>query len=230
VDSMRWSRLSGGSQFRLVVALLFGAGFCLPLLADGDEVGIPRLHFEFGKPKAVTIYPGQDVDLLPSGEPRSGRTYWYLPYTLTNRSGLGASFFVTVRGSSDKGKKYSDLALPWVERKIERMEQKRLWSKVDLLANGQSIDAYSEFKPGAKKACVAIFNPIDPEADKITIDVHGLIDDFEVEELAGGALKITERVLRLSFERPGDEFFTSMDSFKFKSKAWVKISREIPAS
>lgn len=230
MDSYSLSRPEGGSRARLVLGFLIGAWLLSPLVAKGDEVGIPRLTFEFGKPKAVTIYPGQDVDLSPTGEPRAGRTYWYLPYTLVNRSGMSANFFVTVRGSSDKGRKYSDLALPWVERKVERMEQKKLWSKVDLLANGQSIDAYTEFKPDDQKRCVAIFNPIDPEADKIIIDVHGLIDDFEVEEISGGALKITERVLRLTFVRPGDEFFTSLDSFKFKSKGWVRISREMPAS
>ena len=61
---------------------------------------------------------------------------------------------------------------------MEKLEQRELYSKADLLEQGEGIGAYVQFAPGDKRDCVAIFNPIDPEADKITILVHGLVDDI----------------------------------------------------
>ena len=38
----------------------------------------------------------------------------------------------------------------------------------------------------------------------------------------------TERVLELSYERPGDEFYTSLDAFEFKGRKWKKITVTTP--
>ncbi|MFQ5653480.1 MAG: hypothetical protein ACE5GW_01970 [Planctomycetota bacterium] len=198
---------------------------------DRDENSlIGQLEFKLEKPKTVAVYPGSDVGGSASGIPQSGRVYWYLRYTLSNKGKKEGRFFVTLTARSDKGQRYSDLALAFVEKKIEKIEQRKLWSKSDLIATGKKIDAYLEFSPGEKKECVAIFNPLDGEADKIVIDVHGLVDDIELEDLGGGRFRVTERVLRITFLRPGDEFYTSMDRFKFAGKEWISITREIPSS
>lgn len=197
---------------------------------DDDAAKIARLEFKPGKPKTVTIYPGEGSDLTPSGSLQEGRLYWYLPYTLTNKSDKTASFFVTVRAYSDKGRRYSDLALSQVEDKVEKLEQRELYSKADLLEQGESIGTYLQFAPGDERECVAIFNPIDAEADKIEIHVHGLVDDIEVEELPGGGYRITERVLKLTYERPGDEFYTSLDAFEYKGQEWTKKVTETSSS
>ena len=88
-----------------------------------------------------------------------------------------------------------------------------LFSRADLLEKNGAGDLGLKVNAGQKIECVAIFNAIDPEADKIMVDFHGLVDDIDVEELPGGTLKLTERVLRLNFERPGDEFYTSTVSY-----------------
>jgi hypothetical protein len=193
------------------------------------EVQIAQLEFTPGQPRAVTIYPGNGSGVSGGGTLESGRLYWYLPYTVENKSAKAGSFFVTCRAYSDKGRRYSDLALPFVEERVEKMEQRPLFSKADLLAQGEGIGAYVQYAPGDKKECVAIFNPIDPEADRITIEVHGLIDDIEIQELAGGGFKVTERVLVLTYARPGDEFYTALDSFEFKGREWQKRTTETPA-
>jgi len=203
----------------------------LPLLAftwsalDGrpqDAGDIAQLVFTAGTPKSVTVYPAPDGDSARGDTVRSGRLYWYLPYTLENKGTEGGKFFVTVRAYSDKGRRYSDLALADVEKRVEKLERRPMQSKADLLKAGEGIGSYTDFPAGKKSECVAIFNPIDAEADQIRVEIHGLVDDIEIEELPGGGFKVTERVLVLRYERPGDEFYTSLDSFEFKGQEWEK--------
>ncbi len=195
-----------------------------------EDQGIATLDMKFERPRQITLYGGKGNDLRPDGVPGSGRTYWYLPYTVENKSGIDATFHVSMTASSDKNRRYSDIALPWVETAVERRERKPLFSRVDLQKKNGSGELGLGFPAGDKRECVAIFNAIDPEADRIVIDVHGLVDDIEVEELSNGDIKLTERVLRIEFRRPGDEFFTSMDSFEFQKKSWVKVTHEFSGS
>ena len=109
-------------------------------------------------------------------------------------------------------------------------ERKPLFSRVDMFKKHGAGELGLNFPAGEKRECVALFNAIDPEADFIVIDVHGLVDDIEVEELPDNGLRLTERVLRLEFHRPGDEFYTSMDSFQFEKKTWVAVTHEFPGS
>ena len=231
---VRWrGRRVGPAALVVVIAVaiastLFGtaaAGWRSP--QDASEIA--QLEFTPGTPKSVTIFPGGGDGGSATASLETGRLYWYLPYTLKNSGEKAGSFFVTIRAYSDKGRRYSDLALPYVEKRIEKLEQRELRSKADLLADGEGLGAYVQFDPGREQECVAIFNPIDPEADKITVRVHGLIDDIEIEELPGGGFKVTERVLVLKYERPGDEFYTSLDSFEFKGREWTKMTTETPA-
>ncbi len=185
-----------------------------------DDPGIARLELKFERPRQITVFGGEGNDLRPDGVPESGRTYWYLRYTVENKSGIDGTFHVGIKARSDKNRRYANIALPWVEDAVERREGKMLFSRADLLKKNGAGDLGMKVNAGDKVECVAIFNAIDPEADKVQIDFHGLVDDIEVEETPGGSLKLTERVLRLNFERPGDEFYTSMDLFRFKSKVW----------
>jgi len=193
---------------------------------DADDPGIARLELKFERPRQITVFGGEGNDLRPDGVPEAGRTYWYLRYTVENKSGIDGTFHVGIKARSDKNRRYANIALPWVEKAIERREGKMLFSRADLLEKNGAGDLGLKVIAGQKIECVAIFNAIDPEADKIMVDFHGLVDDIAVEELPGGILKLTERVLRLNFERPGDEFYTSMDLFQFKKKKWMMNTLE----
>ncbi|MCA8959307.1 MAG: hypothetical protein KDC38_02290 [Planctomycetes bacterium] len=208
------------ATFAIVSLLFLGHG-------DAEEGSkLNPLSIKFEKPRTVTIYPGTDVENDVSGIPKAGRVYWYLPYTLTNTGSDAEKFFVSVKASSDKDRSYSDLALGYVEQKIERIERRKLHSKVDLVAEGKSLASYQTYAPGQSRECVAIFNPLDPEADKIDVFFHGLVNDIVLEPIGDGRFRVTERVLRVTFERPGDEFYTSLDQFKFKSKTWITLTKE----
>ena len=58
-------------------------------------------------------------------------------------------------------KKYRDLPLGYVEKKIEKIERRTLRSKSDRSAEAKSKgnDLYEDYEPGQSRECVAIFNP-----------------------------------------------------------------------
>ena len=209
--------------------VLLGLTFLLTLndRSVAQEAELERLEFKPLVPHTVTIYAGAGGDGDRASYRRSGRIFWYLRYSLKSVSSKKTKFFVTVSAIDDKEVTYSDLILADVEKKIESMEQRELWSKVDRNKAGARINEYEEFKPGQSRECVAIFNPIDPEADKITLRVFGLVNDVEMENLSGTKWRISERVLEVTFERPGDEFYTSLDKFNFVGQKWVTQSREV---
>ncbi len=214
----------------LMVMILAGFSGGVISLDAQDDPGIARLELKFERPRQITIFGGKGNDLRPDGVPASGRTYWYLPYTIENKSGIDSTFHLGMMASSDKNHRYTDIALPWVEKAVERRERKRLFSRVDMLKKNGAGELGIDFAAGDKRECVAIFNAIDPEADRIIIDVHGLIDDIQVEELPNNGVRLPERVMRLEFHRPGDEFFTSMDSFQFEKKKWADVPHEFSGS
>lgn len=191
-----------------------------------SPIELEELTFTFEHPRTVIVYPGED-GVRDAGPADSGRIYWYLRYTLVNKGNNDASFFVSLSAHSDKDRKYRDLALAPVEKKVERIERRPLHSKADMLAEGKPLDAREEYPAGQSRDCVAIFNPLDPEADTIIVEVRGLLNDLVVEKLAGDRVRITERVLRLTFERPGDEFYTALDQFVFKGKKWETVTQEL---
>ena len=215
----------------VVVALLavavFLGGVDTSVLDAEEELKFDRLEMKVGKPRTVTIYPGAGKDAKERGFKRGGRVYWYLPYTLKNLSDKRSEYFVSLSAHSDKNKTYSDLALPHVEKKVERIEQKKLQSRADLHAEGRKPGDVEAFGAGETRDCVAIFNPIDPEADTFVIRVRGLVNDLDIENLGGDKWRVTERVLELTFRRPGDEFYTSLDKFKFVGQKWKSDTKEI---
>ena len=228
-----WSRVfvAIGAITLAWVVLLGGAATAQD---DTDiNIDIKQLEFQWEQPKTVVIYPGsKDIESSPEASD-SGRVYWYLPYRLTYKGKETGRFFVSVRATSDKRRnkvpQYRDLVLPHVEKKIERLEQRELISKGDLI-NAKDADEYRyvSYEPNESKQCVAIFNPLDPEADTIRVYVHGLVDDVKVENLGDGKFRIEERVLQITFERPGDEIYPTLDDIKFVSKKWITLSVTTP--
>ncbi|MCI0651019.1 MAG: hypothetical protein L0Z55_03970 [Planctomycetes bacterium] len=229
IDSRRvFSGNKNGARALSIAAALGGLLLSAGLGSySADEVSIERLDFVVGRPRTITVYPGVGSGEVQGEVPKAGKVYWYLTYTLTNASDRDAKFFVTVSAKSDDEIQYSDLALAEVESKIEQLERRKLHSKADLLAADQPPNSYEAYAKAESKECVAIFNTLDPEAHRIAVRVYGLVNDLVQESLGDRKYRITERVLELVFERPGDEFYTSLDKFKFGGQKWVTVMREI---
>jgi len=68
-------------------------------------------------------------------------------------------------------------------------------------------------KPGETRWGVAIFPPVDPEMDHMTVVIEGLSN-------ANNFMLMHRPVLCLDYTRLGDEFYTMQDKFEFVSKYW----------
>ena len=158
----------------------------------------------------------------------TGRVYWYLVYRLGNTSKENRDCFVNITAVSDNNKQYADLYLPSVERAIEKKEGQPLWGKTDeyaIISKRKPDDPkynYITLKAGEKRLCVAVFNHLDPNANKITISISGLSNEIRYVSKEDGTKELEERVRELYFERPGDEYAITADSFKAVGKEWVK--------
>ena len=162
-----------------------------------------------------------------------GRTFWYMVYSLENKSGADRNFFLSISAKSDRKRGYSDLFLPSVEKAIERQEDRPLWGKADKFkalkdkSLGERKFAYTRIKDGEKRFCVAVFNKFDPNAKNITIRVTGLSNDIEVISDPGGRTLLRERIRLIHLSRPGDEYEITNDSFKNLRMEWRKESTEV---
>ena len=200
--------------------------------ADSGDDDLWALDFKFQKLRMIT----------PRRGPGKGRTYWYMVYTLENKTGEDREFFISITATSNRNKTYSDLFLPSVERDIERKEGREghLWGKTDkyeiLSQRDPEDDKYNyttiraNEKDAEKRYCVAVFNKLDPNANKITIRVAGLSNDIEEVTSEVGSIEIRERVRELQFERIGDEYEITKDTFKLIGKRWIKKTLRIETS
>ena len=90
-----------------VTTMLFTFGFQSSVVAaqEADDPGIARLELKFERPRQITVFGGEGNDLRPDGVPESGRTYWYLRYTVENKSGIDGTFHVGIKARSDKNRR-----------------------------------------------------------------------------------------------------------------------------
>jgi hypothetical protein len=165
----------------------------------------------------------------------TGRVYGYLVYTLANTTKEDREVFVEISATSENGKQFSDIFLPSVEREIEKKEgDSTLWGKADLFALQKKKKPddpkynYMTLKAGERRNCVAIFNRLDPNAQKLKIQVAGLSNEVRKITKEDGTRELEERVRELQFERSGDEYAITLDTFVLTGKAWAK--KRVPAS
>ncbi|MBN1417344.1 MAG: hypothetical protein JXP34_01130 [Planctomycetes bacterium] len=176
--------------------------------------------------------------IVDAGGGPSGDVFWYMVYTVENRDAVDHSYRLTFRATSDKGRSYACMVLPEVERRAEERQGRELLGPADLWeaekarrdGDATKFEAATTLKAGEKRWCVATFNRIDAEADKIEILVRGLTNEFRVAVLDDGRRRVTEKAMKLFIERPGDEFGHGLDTFKYLRREWTTYSVEIPAS
>lgn len=200
--------------------------------ARGDDIASKKiwtLGFEHGEPRRAVI--GREPNL---------ENYWYLPFTLRNEDQDDHGFFVEVTATDDKKNEYRSLAQPLVKeiarRRLGIARDEPFFSHEDLTVAHDPTDVNAPFprkldlpviKAGTSARCVAIFKGPSPEADRLTIYVRGLTNDVIVEKTAPHERKLTEQVLEIAYERPGDEFYRTEDPFEFAGRRWVRVERVI---
>jgi len=166
--------------------------------------------------------------VTPRIGPQKGRTFWYMIYEIENKSDEDQDVFLAISATGDRGREYSDLFQPSVERAIEDQEKRPLWGKTDkfekVLAAREPGDhkySYETIRAGEKRLCVAVFNPFDPTSKNLAIRVKGLTNDIDVVTDPDGTTLLKQRVRVIHVRRPGDEFGFGADGFKDLHAEWV---------
>lgn len=143
------------------------------------------------------------------------KAYWYLIYQVTNNGEETAPLRLSIKAESDvAGKTYLQGYYQRVEQAIERKEGKNFLNIRDMRG---------EIEPGETKEAVAIFGSVSEATDKLLVRILGLWDRISPE---GQKVFIEDRMLVLTYYRPGDEYFPQYDKITLKRSDWKVISRE----
>jgi hypothetical protein len=162
-----------------------------------DREGIWILDFAF-KPMRIVR-----VDLPGKGR----RPIHYLYYRVINRTGEPRMFVPQFTVVTDTRKRYEDQVIPQAVEVIRAREDatKDLYGNVDAVG----ILPPSGSKQGIDDAIfgVAVWDGIDPHADRFSVYVRGLSNGYRtITPPGGGEPQIQYKTLRIDFLRPGDEF------------------------
>lgn len=160
------------------------------------------------------------VVLTPGGEKE---VYWYIVYTVTNRSDKEHEFIPSFLLFSDTGKTTMAGMYPTVFKAITERRKIRFLES--------SLKMFGKVLPGEDNARtgVAIFGPIDRATDAFAVFVGGLSGQY-IERPKKGAkadAPADEKVVRLhktlaiKYKLPGDKWWKNQDPPVLVSKTWT---------
>ena len=172
----------------------FNVNFVDASLLPRDKQGIWVLDFAF-KPlrmRAVEI-PGKGREQIH-----------YLYYRITNHTGKPRELVPQLILVTDTGKRYEEAVLPAAVKLIQVRED----AAISLLG---AVDLAGVIPPSTKEGVddtvfgVAIWQGVDPHADKMSIYVRGLSDGYkENPSPDGGKPSVKYKTLRIDLIRRGD--------------------------
>jgi hypothetical protein len=136
--------------------------------------------------------------------------HWYLTYKVTNNTKKEVPLEIAIHAKTDTKKTYRDSIDPLAQRALEKETKKKL---KNALAMGSG-----KIAAGAAIEAVAFFGNLDPNYDKLEINVAGLVDKVDVVK---GKRYYEKKVLILTYLRPGDEFGAAADPITFDGKKWI---------
>lgn len=162
-----------------------------------DKEGIWVLDFAFRPIRLVTVeIPG-----------KGRRLVHYLYYQVINNTGAPRMFVPQFTLVTDTGKRYEDAVIP---QAVENVTNREDPTRTTLGA----VDIVGVIPPNGKKEGiddavygVAVWEGVDPVADRFSIFVRGLSDGYQVVTPPGSDQEQTlHKTLRIDFIRLGDEF------------------------
>ena len=164
-------------------------------LLPRDKEGIWVLDFAFKSVRMRTIeVPG-----------KGRRIIHYLYYRVVNRTGKPRMFVPQFTLVTDTGKRYEDSVLPQAIRIIQAREE----PTIPLLG---AVNIMGTIPPSTKEGVddavfgVAVWDGIDPKADRFNIYVRGLSDGYLLVPSPDGDKPVVRyKTLRIDFIRRGDE-------------------------
>lgn len=168
------------------------------------------LDFKFYDPRTITVdIPG-----------RGRKICWYLKYQVINNTNEPRTFipdFVMV--TPDKpGSVYHDQVLPKVQEAIRQVEDPTSYLDIK---NSVTI-ASKPIPPSKPNAApyavtgVAIWEDIDPEANRFSLFVSGLSNGWSLAEIPPDNKQIVRRkTLQLNFKRLGERYYQRSGEIRF---------------
>ena len=181
-----------------------------PNLIKGEKW---TLDFTFERPEPILI-------TTPEGEKK---VYWYVVYTVTNKTGAEREFVPLFTLYSDTTTVQKAGMHPWVFDKIKKSR------RIPFLEN--AVKMIGKILPGEDNARtgVAIFEPLDRKTDAFTIFVAGLSGEYIEKENPAAKEDTPEdqkivrlrKTLALTYKLPGDEWWLNLDQPLFVSKKWT---------
>jgi len=181
-----------------------------PNLVKGEDW---TFDFQFEHPQPIVVQ-------TPGGE---REVYWYLVYTVTNRSEEARNFVPAFTLYTDQATVRRAGLFPAVYEAIKANRKIRFLERTTKL--------HTKIMPGeaGARTGVAIFAPLDRETDGFTIFCEGLSGRYiERPNLEADAdTPEDERVIRLrktlalTYKLPGDKWWLNLDQPTFVSKTWT---------
>ena len=164
-------------------------------LLPRDKQGIWVFDFSFKPLRMRTIeIPG-----------KGRRQIHYLYYRVVNRTGKARDFVPQFTILTDTGKRFEEAVIPNAVKIIKARED----NAIPLLG---AVDIAGTIPPSTKQDVddaiygVAIWEGIDPKADRMSIYVRGLSDGYkEITPTGGGKPTTKYKTLRIDLIRRGDD-------------------------
>jgi len=161
-----------------------------------DKQDIWVLDFAFKPLRILTVQDG-----------KGRRDVHYMYYQVINRTGKARMFVPQFTLVTDTGKRYEDTVLPQAVKQIQMREDGSitdLYGAVDIMGMVPPSN-----RQGVEDAVfgVAIWDGVDPHADKLTVFVRGLSDGYRQDPPAeaGGKPVVRYKALQIDYIRRGDE-------------------------
>lgn len=143
------------------------------------------------------------------------QSYWYLVYKVTNKTDETLPLRLSIKATSDVAKKtYRE---SYYKRVVEAINKKSGKEYLSIKEMRTTIDA------GETKEAVAVFGSVVESTDVLKIEIKGLWDRLSRE---GPKTFIEDRVLELTYHRPGDEYYPQDDPITLKGKKWIVAYRK----
>jgi hypothetical protein len=164
-------------------------------LLPRDKQGIWVLDFAF-KP----------LRMMPVEVPGKGRRQvHYLAYRIVNRTGAPRDLVPQFIMLTDTGKRYEESVIPKAVRNIQLREEPEI-TFLGAVENAGVIPPSTRAGVDDAVYGVAIWDGVDPAADRMNIYVRGLSDGYvETPATGGGKPTIKYKTLRIDLIRRGDD-------------------------
>ncbi|MBN1435646.1 MAG: hypothetical protein JW936_01100 [Sedimentisphaerales bacterium] len=202
----------------LLITLL-GTAFAAPKPALVPQEGVWQLDIEFhGQPRQITItLPG---DTQP-------RSFWYLPYTITNNTGQEVRFYPQFDLLTDTLRLYH--AGEGVRRPVFEAIRQRYGNTIPLLEPESMVTGRILLGADNARDSVVIFPDFDPEATSVSIFIAGLSNEnvtvphpTTIDQRTGQAKQILLRkTLQLQYRIVGDAITPRQRVMLYHSMNWI---------